>query len=118
MNAILLDAHELIAVNAHAHTPLEPDIMAETERYSLPSGHAEDYYALSWITKPDGTVLIGSAAVSESDWSPLPDESVITIRLSDARVSVAPLGSAAPAVSAAAPLTASLTGPLAAVDAP
>lgn len=102
LNAILLDAHELIVVNAHAHTPLAPDVVAEIAQYNLPIGHAEDYYALSWITKPDGTVLIGSAAVSEPDWSPLPDEAVITIRLSDARVSIASLAES-PAVPSGAP---------------
>jgi glutamine amidotransferase len=85
LNAILLDAEQLIVVHASAGSSLDEEDIAEILAYDLPDEHAEDYFALRWRRKDDGTVLIGSTGVAGTDWEALPPESVTTIRLSDGR---------------------------------
>ncbi|MFD3449190.1 class II glutamine amidotransferase [Microbacteriaceae bacterium 4G12] len=83
LNAILLDAEQLIVVHASAGSSLDEEDIAEILAYDLPDEHAEDYFALRWRRKDDGTVLVGSTGVAGTDWEALPPESVTTIRLSD-----------------------------------
>lgn len=91
LNAILLDAEQLIVVHASAGSTLDAEDIAEILAYDLPDEHAEDYFALRWRRKEDGTVLIGSTGVAGSGWEPLPPESVTTIRLADGRATTEPL---------------------------
>lgn len=97
LNAILLTAEQLIVVHANAHAALTDDDVIEIMKFNLPDEHAEDYFALRWDRKPDGTILIGSTGVAEVDWEPLPAESVTTINLSDGQTSTAPLHPCTPA---------------------
>jgi len=91
LNAILLDAEELIVVHASAGSALDAEDIAEILSYDLPDEHAEDYFALRWRRKEDGTVLIGSTGVAGPDWEALPPESVTTIRLADGTATTEPL---------------------------
>jgi predicted glutamine amidotransferase len=91
LNAILLDADQLIVVHASAGSTLDAEDIAEILSYDLPDEHAEDYFALRWKRKADGTVLIGSTGVAENDWEALPPESVTTIRLADGSATTQPL---------------------------
>jgi predicted glutamine amidotransferase len=91
LNAILLDAENAVVVHASARTMLSDEDVTMLRQLDLPDAHADDYYSLQWLTKPDGTVLIGSTGVAEAGWQPMPAESVITIRLTDGRASIAPI---------------------------
>jgi gamma-glutamyl hercynylcysteine S-oxide hydrolase len=91
LNAILLDDEQLIVVHASAGSSLDEDDIAEILSYDLPDEHAEDYFALRWLRKEDGTVLIGSTGVAGTDWEALPPESVTTIRLVDGHAMTEPL---------------------------
>jgi glutamine amidotransferase len=91
LNAILLDAEQLVVVHASAGSTLDAEDIAEILSYDLPDEHAEDYFALRWRRKEDGTVLIGSTGVAGTDWEALPPESVTTIRLADGRATTEPL---------------------------
>jgi glutamine amidotransferase len=91
LNAILLTSEELIVVHANAHSALTDEDVTEIMRFDLPDEHAEDYFALRWLRKPDGTILVGSTGVAEPDWLPLQAESVTTIRLADGAAVTAPL---------------------------
>lgn len=91
LNAIILDAETLVVVHANARTVLSDDDVTMLRQFDLPDAHADDYYSLQWLTKADGTVLIGSTGVAEAGWRPMPAESVITISLADGRASIAPI---------------------------
>jgi glutamine amidotransferase len=91
LNAILLTAEQLIVVHANAHSALTEEDVTEIMQFDLPDEHAEDYFALRWLRKPDGTILIGSTGVAESDWLPLAPESVTTIDLADGTAATVPL---------------------------
>jgi glutamine amidotransferase len=91
LNAILLDAEQLVVVHASAGTLLDEEDIAEILSYDLPDEHAEDYFALRWRRKEDGTVLVGSTGVAGTDWESLPPESVTTIRLADGSATTEPL---------------------------
>ncbi|MEO6200038.1 MAG: class II glutamine amidotransferase [Cryobacterium sp.] len=93
LNAILLTADELIVVhaNSNAQGGLSAEDLAEMVQLNLPDEHVEDYFALRWLRKPDGTILVGSTGVAEPDWASLPTESVITIRLASGNATHAPL---------------------------
>ncbi|MFC6356843.1 class II glutamine amidotransferase [Luethyella okanaganae] len=88
LNAMLLDATRLVVVHASARSLLPPEDIDEIRRSDLPDEHLEDYFALRWTRRADGTLLIGSTGVGESDWLPMPSESVATIELGDGSVSV------------------------------
>jgi glutamine amidotransferase len=91
LNAILLTSEELIVVHANAHSVLTEEDVTEIMQFDLPDEHAEDYFALRWLRRPDGTILVGSTGVAEPDWLPLPAESVTTITLADGAAVTAPL---------------------------
>ena len=81
LNAILLTSDYLIVVHANALSTLAEEDVTEIMQFDLPDEHADDYFALRWLRKPDGTILIGSTGVAGPDWAPLPAESVTTIDL-------------------------------------
>ena len=89
LNAFVLDAEHLVVVHANARTFLSDEDVVLLREFDLPDSHADDYYSLQWLTKPDGTVLIGSTGVAEAGWRAMPAESVITISLADGAVSIA-----------------------------
>lgn len=83
LNALLLDAEQLVVVHASARSRLDEDDLDEIHQFDLPNEHTEDYFALRWTRKADGTLLVGSTGVAGSDWDALPAESVTTVRLAD-----------------------------------
>ena len=89
LNAFTLDAEHLVVVHANARTFLSDEDVMLLREFDLPDAHADDYYSLQWLTKSDGTVLIGSTGVAEAGWRAMPAESVITISLADGAVSIA-----------------------------
>jgi hypothetical protein len=91
LNAILLTSDQLIVVHASAQSMLTSEDISEIMQFDLPDEHAEDYFALRWSRKANGTVLIGSTGVAEPGWESLPAESVITINLADGETTTQPL---------------------------
>jgi predicted glutamine amidotransferase len=91
LNAILLTSDELIVVHANAQSALTEEDVSEIRQFDLPDEHTEDYFALRWLHKPDGTILIGSTGVAEPDWLPLLPESVTAIALADGDAVTTPL---------------------------
>jgi len=89
LNALLLDAENLIVVHASATSILTEHDLSRLAPYAhlLPGEHNEDYFALRWRESPDGTIAIGSTGVTGDDWQPLPAESVTAISLADRTVS-------------------------------
>lgn len=84
LNAILLDRDTMVVVHASARSALVGDDLEEIARVDgLPDDHNDDYFALRWLRKPDGTVLVGSSGVALRSWDALPAESVTVIRLAD-----------------------------------
>lgn len=84
LNAIVLSPAEMIVVRASAHSILSEEDRDEiTLHPHLPDEHNEDYFALRWKRRDDGTILVGSTGVADYDWEPLPPESVTSIRLDD-----------------------------------
>ncbi|WP_309127799.1 class II glutamine amidotransferase, partial [Microbacterium sp.] len=84
LNAILLDAEQLVVVHASARSILSERDLSEISRHPhLPDEHNEDYFALRWTRTRDGVLLIGSTGVAADDWRPLPAEAVTAIRLDD-----------------------------------
>ena len=88
LNAIILDATELIAVHANAESALAYDVIKGFEKFHFPEEHADDYCGLRWATHSDGTMLVGSTGVAEADWLPIP------IQLGDGSASLAPMAGA------------------------
>ncbi len=89
LNALALDAEHLVVVHANARTFLNDHDVMLLHEYDLPDAHADDYYSLQWVTKDDGTVLIGSTGVAEAGWQSMPAEAVITISLADGSATIA-----------------------------
>lgn len=84
LNAILLDREQLVVVHASARSVLPDDDLDEIAQLGgLPDEHNEDYFALRWKRSADGAVLISSTGVAGTGWTPLPAESVTTVRLAD-----------------------------------
>lgn len=91
LNALLLDRDELIVVHASARSALSSDDLQQLRSVDLPDGHEEDYFALRWQTRADGTVLVASTGVAGHDWASIPPECVMTVALADGRSTVTPL---------------------------
>lgn len=89
LNALLLDDEELIVVHASATSILTEHDLSRLAPLAdvLPSEHNEDYFALRWREGADGTIAVGSTGVAGHGWTPLPAESVTSIRLADRSVS-------------------------------
>lgn len=84
LNAILLDRDVMVVVHASARSALPAGDLEEIEEIGgLPDEHNDDYFALRWLRKSDGTVLVGSTGVADPSWDALPAESVNIIRLDD-----------------------------------
>ncbi|WP_336645902.1 class II glutamine amidotransferase [Microbacterium sp. USHLN186] len=85
LNALLLDDEELVVVHANATSILTDHDLSRLAPLAdvLPSEHNEDYFALRWRTGADGTISVGSTGVAGAGWTPLPPESVTSIRLAD-----------------------------------
>ncbi|UWF77989.1 MULTISPECIES: class II glutamine amidotransferase [Microbacterium] len=84
LNALVMDAEQLVVVHASALSILSDDDLGAIARLDrLPDEHNEDYYALRWTQDPDGTVRIGSTGVARPEWPAMPAESVTAIRLDD-----------------------------------
>jgi len=96
LNAILLDAEQLVVVHASARSILtERDLREISQHPHLPEEHNEDYFALRSIRTADGAILIGSTGVAGDDWRPLPPESITAFRLDDGEHATIELQSAA-----------------------
>ncbi|MFD5215524.1 class II glutamine amidotransferase [Microbacterium sp. NPDC058345] len=96
LNAILLDAEQLVVVHASARSILsERDLSVISRHPHLPEEHNEDYFALRWTRTRDGVILIGSTGVAADDWRPLPAEAVTAIRLADGSSSMLELADVA-----------------------
>ncbi len=84
LNALILDAEQLVVVHASALSILSDDDLGAIARFDhLPDEHNEDYFALRWKRTADGTLLVGSTGVAGPDWRPMPPESVTSIDLRD-----------------------------------
>lgn len=84
LNAILLGDGQMIVVRASARSILSDDDLDEIALHpDLPDEHNEDYFALRWTTREDGTIVIGSTGVAGYQWEELPPESVTAISLDD-----------------------------------
>lgn len=96
LNALLLDGEQLIVVHASATSILTEHDLSRLAPLAdvLPDEHNEDYFALRWREGEDGTIAVGSTGVVGEGWTPLPAESVTSIRLADRSVSTLELAAA------------------------
>jgi glutamine amidotransferase len=91
LNAILLSPHQLIVVHSSAKSMLDQEDLVEAARFDLPDEHTDDYFALRWRRKDDGTVLVASSGLSGQNWEPIPADTVMVVTLSDCSVEMLPL---------------------------
>jgi glutamine amidotransferase len=91
LNAMLLSPRHLIVVHSSAKSVLDDDDLVEAAQFDLPDEHADDYFALRWRRKDDGTVVVASSGLSEPDWEPVPAETVMVVSLADCSVEMLPL---------------------------
>jgi glutamine amidotransferase len=93
LNALVLSASEFVVV--HASSLSEPpydDFLASGLRHDeLPLGHTEAYYELSYLQREDGAVAVASTGIDRSGWTPVPDESVLTVDLESFEITTMPL---------------------------
>ena len=102
LNAVLLSADELVVVHASeaAPVPLADLCASGLAPADLPLDHAEAYYRMSWLRRPDGAVVFTSAGIDTTGWTPLPPASVTTVRLDTLEVRTRGLAEAAAGVAA------------------
>lgn len=94
LNAILLDAHQLVVVHASATSELpREDVDEINELGGLPDEHNEDYFSLRWKRSSEGTLMFSSTGVAGDGWQNLPAESVTQVSLADLTMSTVPLAS-------------------------
>lgn len=91
LNAMLLSPRHLIVVHSSAKSVLDSEDLVEAAQFDLPDEHADDYFALRWKRKDDGTVVVASSGLSEPDWAPIPPETVMVVTLADCSVEMLPL---------------------------
>jgi glutamine amidotransferase len=91
LNAMLLSPRHLIVVHSSAKSVLDAEDLVEAAQFDLPDEHADDYFALRWRRKKDGTVVVASSGLSEPDWEPIPAETVMVVSLADCSVQMLPL---------------------------
>jgi len=87
LNALVLTANELIAVNANsdAEIDIESMLAAGFTIDTLPTGHSDEYYQL-YVRRGEDGVAIASTGLDSDGWEPLPEESVTVIRLDSGEV--------------------------------
>ncbi len=91
LNSVLLSSESLVVVHSNAATRLAGDDLDEASQFDLPTEHTEDYFALRWHRKSDGTVLVASSGLAESHWDAIPQETVMIVTLSDCSVRMIPI---------------------------
>ncbi|WP_432486668.1 class II glutamine amidotransferase [Kineococcus sp. SYSU DK018] len=100
LNAVLLSAGELVVVHSSERSPVPlADLCASgLTPADLPRDHAEGYYRMSWLRRPDGAVVFTSAGIDTTGWEPLPPASITTVRLDTVDVRVRDLHAVAAGV--------------------
>lgn len=91
LNAMLLSPRHLVVVHSSAKSALDVEDLVEAAQFDLPDEHADDYFALRWRRKADGTVVVASSGLSGPDWEPVPAETVMVVTLADCSVEMLPL---------------------------
>ncbi len=91
LNSVLLSSETLIVVHSNAANRLAGEDLEEASQFELPAEHTEDYFALRWHRKSDGTVLVASSGLAESHWQAIPAETVMVVTLSDCSVRMIPI---------------------------
>lgn len=95
LNALILDHEQLVIVHASAPSILTDHDLARLAPFAadLPHEHNKDYFGVRMRSGADGSIMIGSTGVAGDGWTPLPAESVTTIRLDDLHSSTVELTS-------------------------
>lgn len=83
LNAILLTPHEIVVshVSATAPVPVEEFSFESCAipASELPLGHLEGYYTMWERTTPDGSYVVSSSGLNRRGWTPVEQDSVVTV---------------------------------------
>lgn len=83
LNAMFLSPYELVVVRASSHAPIPVSHFLDRgfELTDLPLHHVDEYYRMSILRDPDGTVVFASSGLDTTGWDELPADSVTHVDL-------------------------------------